>query len=110
LLETVYEQVLKRDLERRGLRAARQVPVSFDYDGMKFEEVCRVDLLIEGCIVVEIKSVERLAAVHPKQLPTYLRLLKLPLGCSSISVELRCAKAFTVLRTPSPPPRLRGSA
>jgi GxxExxY protein len=80
LLETVYELVLMRDLERRGLRAARQVPISFDYDGLRFEEVCRVDLLVEGCVVVEIKSVERLAAVHPKQLLTYLRLLKLPLG------------------------------
>jgi GxxExxY protein len=80
LLETVYELVLMRDLERRGLRAARQVPISFEYDGLQFEEAFRVDLLVEGHIVVEIKSVERLAAVHPKQLLTYLRLLHLPLG------------------------------
>jgi GxxExxY protein len=80
LLETVYELVLMRDIERRGLRAARQVPISFEYDGLRFEEVFRIDLLVEGRIVVEIKSVERLATVHPKQLLTYLRLLRLPLG------------------------------
>ncbi|HEX3674384.1 MAG TPA: GxxExxY protein [Rhizomicrobium sp.] len=80
LLESVYEQVLMRDLERRGLRAARQIPVSFEYDGLNFEEVCRVDILVENRIVVEIKSLERLAPVHPKQLLTYLRLLQLPLG------------------------------
>ena len=80
LLETVYEQVLMRDLERRGFRVARQIPVSFDYDGLKFAEVCRIDLLVEGRVVVEIKSVERFAPIHAKQLLTYLRLMKLPLG------------------------------
>ncbi|HEY1630885.1 MAG TPA: GxxExxY protein [Rhizomicrobium sp.] len=80
LLETVYEQVLARDLERRGFRAARQIPVSFDYDGLKFAEVCRIDLLVESHVVVEIKSVERFSPVHAKQLLTYLRLMKLPLG------------------------------
>ena len=80
LLESVYEAVLLRDLERRGLRAARQVSVSFDYDGMHFNDVCRIDLLIESCVAVELKSVERLASVHPKQLLTYLRLLNLRVG------------------------------
>lgn len=80
LLESVYELVLMHDLERRGLRAARQIPVSFEYDGLQFDEAFRVDLLVNDRIVVEIKSVERLAPVHPKQLLTYLRLLRLPLG------------------------------
>jgi iron complex transport system substrate-binding protein len=80
LLQSVYETVLARDLERRGLRVARQTPLSFDYDGLHFADVCRIDLLVESCVVVELKSVERLAPVHPKQLLTYLRLLKLPLG------------------------------
>jgi GxxExxY protein len=80
LLESVYEQVLARALERRGLRAARQIPISFDYDGMTFDEVCRADLLVNDCVVVEVKSVERFAPVHPKQLLTYLRLLRLPVG------------------------------
>jgi iron complex transport system substrate-binding protein len=80
LLESVYETVLARDLERRGLRAARQVPVSFEYDGLRFAEAYRIVLLVEEMVIVEIKSVERLAPVHPKQLLTYLRLLKLPVG------------------------------
>jgi iron complex transport system substrate-binding protein len=80
LLESVYEAVLARDIERRGYRAAQQVRISFDYDGMRFENALRVDLLVEGLVVVEIKSVEKIAPVHPKQVLTYLRLLKLPVG------------------------------
>ncbi|HEY5338675.1 MAG TPA: GxxExxY protein [Rhizomicrobium sp.] len=80
LLESVYEIVLAKELERRGLRAARQVPVSFEYGGLEFRDVCRIDLLVESRVVVELKSVERLAPVHPKQLLTYLRLMNLPVG------------------------------
>jgi GxxExxY protein len=80
LLESVYEAVLARMLEKRGLRVARQRPVSFDLYGIHFDEGLRVDLLVEDCLVVELKSVEHLAPVHAKQLLTYLRLLKLPLG------------------------------
>jgi iron complex transport system substrate-binding protein len=80
LLESVYEAVLERDLKRRGLRAERQKVVSFDYDGMKFSDVLRIDLLVEDSIVVEIKSVERMLPVHAKQVLTYLRLLDLRIG------------------------------
>jgi len=80
LLESVYETVLGRDLERRGFRVERQKSVSFEYDGMRFDEGFRVDLLVEGCVVVELKSVEKLAPVYSKQLLTYLRLLHLPVG------------------------------
>ena len=80
LLESVYEAVLARMLERRGLRVERQKAVAFDFDGMYFDEGLRIDLLVEGCLVVELKSVETLAPVHPKQLLTYLRLLNLPIG------------------------------
>jgi GxxExxY protein len=80
LLESVYEIVLARDLERRGLKVERQKSISFGYDGLQFVDCLRVDLLVASCVPVEIKSVERLAAVHPKQLLTYLRLLSLPVG------------------------------
>lgn len=80
LLESVYEVVLARELERRGLRAARQQFVSFDYDGLHFRDCLRVDLLVESRVVVEIKSVEKLLPVHPRQLLTYLRLMKLRVG------------------------------
>jgi iron complex transport system substrate-binding protein len=80
LLESVYETVLARDLERRGLRVERQKPISFEYDGLYFHEMLRLDILVESLVVVEIKSVERPAPVHAKQLLTHLRLLRLPIG------------------------------
>ncbi|MBI3657848.1 MAG: GxxExxY protein [Acidobacteria bacterium] len=80
LLESVYEAVLVRDLTRRGFTVERQRAVAFEYDGMSFAEGFRVDLLVEGRIVVELKSVEKLAPVHSKQVLTYLRLLNLPVG------------------------------
>jgi GxxExxY protein len=80
LLESVYEVVLERMLQKRGLRVERQKSLEFDFDGMHFAEGFRLDLLVEAGLVVELKSVENLAPVHPKQLLTYLRLLNLPLG------------------------------
>ena len=80
LLESVYEAVLARDLVRRGLKVERQKVVRFEYEGMEFEEGLRVDLLVEGCVVVELKSVEKLAPVYKKQVLTYLRLMELPVG------------------------------
>lgn len=80
LLESVYEAVLARMLEESGLRVARQMPVSFTFHGLHFDEGLRLDLLVEDCLVVELKSVAHFAPVHAKQLLTYLRLLDLRLG------------------------------
>jgi GxxExxY protein len=80
LLESVYETVLTRALERRGFRVERQKIIRFEYDGMVFEEGFRLDLLVEERVVVEIKSVETLVRVHAKQVLTYLRLMGLPVG------------------------------
>ena len=80
LLESVYEVVLARALEKRGFRVERQKVIRFEYDGMVFEEGFRTDLLVEGRVVVELKSVEKLAPVHSKQVLTYLRLMNLPVG------------------------------
>lgn len=80
LLETVYEAVLAKRLRDRGLRVARQVSVPIQIDGIVLDEGFRADLLVEDSFVVELKSVEALAPVHPKQVRTYLRLLGLPVG------------------------------
>jgi len=80
LLESVYEVVLARHLARQGFLVERQRAVSFDFDGLHFEDAFRVDLLVDSRVVVEVKSVERDAVVHSKQLLTYLRLLNLPVG------------------------------
>lgn len=80
LLESVYEAVLAHELEKRGLTVERQKIVSFEYDGIRFDEGLRVDILVEGKVVVELKSVEKYAPLHSKQVLTYLRLLHLPVG------------------------------
>ena len=80
LLESVYEAVLAAVLTRRGLRVERQKVVPLEFDGMHFDEGLRVDLLVEGSVIVELKSVERLSPVHTKQVLTYLRLMDLSLG------------------------------
>jgi GxxExxY protein len=80
LLESVYETILAHELTRRGHRVERQKPVPIVYDGMTFDVGFRLDLLVEDTVIVELKSVEEVAAVHKKQLLTYLRLARRPLG------------------------------
>jgi GxxExxY protein len=80
LLETVYEVALAHELQKRGLRVRRQVPIPILYDGLHFDEGFRADLLVEETVLVELKSVEKNHPVHPKQLRTHLVLAKLQLG------------------------------
>lgn len=80
LLQSVYEAILANSLIRAGLLVERQKPLPISFDGIDISEGYRVDLLIEGKLIVEIKSVERLVPVHGKQLLTYLRLAQQPLG------------------------------
>lgn len=80
LLESVYEAILANSLGQKGLFVERQKPLPISFDGVQISEGYRVDLLIEGSLIIEIKSVEQIAPVHGKQLLTYLRLAKQPLG------------------------------
>ena len=80
LLESVYETVLAFELECRGLEVQRQLVIPFTYNSMKFDEGFRADLVIGQKVIVELKSVEKLAPVHKKQLLTYLRLADMRLG------------------------------
>lgn len=80
LLESVYEAVLAYELEKRGLRLVRQQPLPVIYESVKLEEGFRADLIVENKVIVELKSVESLAAVHKKQLLTYLRISDRRLG------------------------------
>ena len=80
LLENVYEVVLAGALAREGLRVERQKAIDIHYEGLTFPAAFRMDLLVEKRFVVEVKSVERLANVHAKQLLTYLRLSNLRFG------------------------------
>jgi GxxExxY protein len=80
LLEIVYEVVLARRLEKRGLMVERQKPISIEFEGEHFDEGFRADLIVNGLVVVELKSVEKMPPVSKKQLLTYLRLMNLKVG------------------------------
>jgi GxxExxY protein len=80
LLEVAYEAFLLALLKERGLRVEPQKSVPVTYRSAAIRDAFRIDLLVERRLVVEVKSVERLAPVHSKQLLTYLRLMNLPLG------------------------------
>ena len=80
LLESVYESILARDLECRGLHVDRQCSVPIECEGLSFDEGFRCDLLVEGTLVIEIKSVKSIAPVHLKQVLSYIRLLRVSLG------------------------------
>ncbi|MBW1868444.1 MAG: GxxExxY protein [Deltaproteobacteria bacterium] len=80
LLESVYEVILAYALSSRGLNVEKQVLVPIVFDGMKFDEGFRADLIVEDKVIVELKSVEKIAPVHKKQLLTYLRLADKRLG------------------------------
>lgn len=80
LLESVYEILLAHALEARGLKVSRQVPIPIMYDGVRFDEGFRADILVEGKVILELKSVESTLKVHKKQVLTYLKLSNTKLG------------------------------
>ncbi len=80
LLESVYEVLLFESLKERGLAVQRQVMVPISFRGKRLEEGFRADLLVEGMLLIELKSTENHAPVFAKQVLTYLRLMDLPLG------------------------------
>ncbi len=80
LLESVYERLLFESLKERGLIVDRQKVIPIQFNGVALDEGFRADLIIENQLLIELKSTERYAPVHAKQVITYLRLAKLPLG------------------------------
>lgn len=80
LLECVYEVVLADQLMRAGLTVERQKPIPIEFEGMKFDEGFRADIVVNGLVILELKSVEKIHPVHKKQLLTYLKLTNLKLG------------------------------
>ena len=80
LLESVYEEAMVYELQKRGLKVERQVEVPILYDGHILKTALRIDLLVEGRVVIELKSVKEMQEVFFKQTRTYLRLKGLKLG------------------------------
>ena len=80
LLESIYEKCLLRELELRGISAIRQKNVQIDYKGKTFDEELKFDLLLEGCLLLELKAVQEVHPIHKATLLTYMKLLDVPLG------------------------------
>jgi len=80
LLESVYHHALVYELKKRGLFVEIEVPIPITYDGVHLGEGFRADIIVEGKVIIELKSVEKVAPVHKKQLLTYLRLADKRLG------------------------------
>ncbi|MFV8371208.1 GxxExxY protein [Flavobacterium sp. LB2P74] len=80
LLESVYEAILFYELTKRGLTVESQKPLPVVWDEVKLDIGFRTDLLVENKVILEIKSVEQIANVHPKQLLTYLKITEMKLG------------------------------
>ena len=80
LLESVYEVILAHELRKSGLNVERQKPMPIIYEGVRFDEAYRADLVVDSRVIVELKSVERLSPLHAKQVLTQLRLGGFKLG------------------------------
>lgn len=80
LLESVYEQCLKFELERNGYDVKQQLVVKIEYDNLELESTLRIDLLVNDAIIVELKTVENILPIHEAQLLTYMKLLEKPQG------------------------------
>ncbi|MEA2733583.1 MAG: hypothetical protein QOE14_34 [Humisphaera sp.] len=80
LLESTYEQCLCRELSLRGIKFECQKPLPVNYKGMVLDCGYRIDILVEGVLVIEIKAVDKLLPIHEAQLLTYLRLSQCQLG------------------------------
>src|SRR5688572_3558953 len=110
LLESVYEAILARALERRGFRVERQKVIRFEYQGMVFDEGFRVDLVVDDRVIVEVKSVEQFARQHAKQLLTYLKLSNRQVGLLINFGAPTLREGFGASSMAFSPPRFRGSA
>ena len=80
MLESLYESVLSTQLLRSGISVERQKPITIEYAGIVYADSFRIDLLLEDKLIIEVKSVEQLAPIHTRQILTYLRMARLPLG------------------------------
>ena len=80
LLESVYEILFAHRLQKAGLKVARQVPIAIEFDGIRFDEGFRADIIVENKVIIELKSVETIHKAHQKQVLTYLRLTNMKLG------------------------------
>ena len=94
LLESAYEALMAEGLRQAGVAVERQIALPMKYNGVVVDNAFKIDLLIERSLVIELKSIERLAAVHGKQVLTYLRLMNLPLLYVTIVTDTKSLRAI----------------
>jgi GxxExxY protein len=80
LLESIYEKCLVRELELRGIPVTTQQFVDIEYKGVVFQEELKYDVLVDGCLLVELKAVQEVIPIHKAKAISYMKLLKVPLG------------------------------
>jgi GxxExxY protein len=80
LIESIYEWCLLKELELRGLECVSQKSIPIQYKGYRRDEPLRFDVLVEDCVLVEAKAVEKILPIHKAQLLSYLKLLNIPIG------------------------------
>jgi GxxExxY protein len=80
LIESIYERCIMRELELRNLDATNQKEIKVEYKGLVFDEPLRFDVLVEDCLLVELKAVRELLPIHKAQLLRYMKLLDVPIG------------------------------
>jgi GxxExxY protein len=80
LLENVYETCFCHELSKRKMSFKRQIPVLIRYDGLSFDSALRLDVIVEDCVICELKAIEMILQVHHAQVLSYLKLTKLRLG------------------------------
>jgi len=80
LIESIYEKCLMRELILRNIACVNQQLVQIEYKGMTFEEPLRFDVLVENCLLLELKAVQEILPIHNAQLLSYMKLLNIPIG------------------------------
>src|SRR5882672_5700061 len=100
LIESIYEWCLTKELELRGFSWLSQKAVVITYKGFTREEPLRFDMLVEGCVLVEAKAVEKILPIHKAQLMSYMKLLNVPLGLLINFHELRVTNGISRLILP----------
>ena len=100
LIESIYEWCLVKELELRGLQSVSQKSVIIEYKGFTREEPLRFDVLVEGCVLVEAKAVEKVVPIHKAQLLSYMKLLHVPLGLLINFHEMKVTEGVVRLMLP----------
>jgi GxxExxY protein len=104
LIESIYEWCMAKELQLRGLACVSQRSVLIEYKGFTREEPLRFDVLVEGCVLVEVKAVEKILPIHKAQLLSYMKLLDVPIGLLINFHEMKVTNGVVRLMLPGSKP------